>query len=89
MAIFSWGSNRDGQLGHTFTTTTKQSRHSGCASATEVLALARLGVSANISAVAAGAAHSLAVSEFGDVYSWGRNREGACGNGKCLSLVVD
>jgi len=86
MAVFSWGSNRDGQLGHQ-PVIQKTHRAGVCSAAMEVLALARLGVSGSISTVAAGASHSLAVSEFGDVYSWGRNKEGACGQGMSFLWV--
>jgi len=68
-AVYAWGYNYDGQLG--IGTTTASNRPA------EVTALSGQGVSA----LQAGTYHSLALTESGTVYAWGRNNEGQLGDG--------
>jgi alpha-tubulin suppressor-like RCC1 family protein len=67
-AVYTWGYNYDGQLGNG--TTTASNRPA------EVTALSGQGVSA----LQAGTYHSLALTESGTVYAWGRNNEGQLGD---------
>lgn len=69
--IFSWGCNKTGQLGHGHTQS-------------PVLAPRRLEMLSRVSTmrVAAGGAHSLAVSRNGAVWAWGYNKHGQLGLGQ-------
>ncbi|GFP87497.1 inhibitor of bruton tyrosine kinase [Phtheirospermum japonicum] len=66
--VFTWGSNREGQLGYTSVDTQPTPRR--------VSAL-----KARIVAVAAANKHTVVVSEAGEVYTWGCNKEGQLGYG--------
>ncbi|WP_032723443.1 RCC1 domain-containing protein, partial [Salinispora arenicola] len=68
-AALAWGNNADGQLGNGDTTNRS----------TPVDVDLPAGVT--ITAVAAGAAHSLALTSAGAVVAWGRNASGQLGNG--------
>jgi len=68
-AVYAWGSNSYGQLGNGTTTASNRP--------VEVTALSGQGVSA----LQAGAYHSLALSESGTVYAWGFNDNGQLGDG--------
>ncbi|KAJ6434111.1 hypothetical protein OIU84_017757 [Salix udensis] len=65
--IFTWGSNREGQLGYTVDTQPTPRRVSSLRS--------------RIVAVAAANKHTAAVSDSGEVFTWGCNREGQLGYG--------
>ncbi|XP_051150279.1 uncharacterized protein LOC127264787 isoform X2 [Andrographis paniculata] len=66
--VFTWGSNREGQLGYTSVDTQSTPRR--------VTSL-----KARIVAVAAANKHTAVVSEAGEIYTWGCNREGQLGYG--------
>ncbi|KAG1347975.1 Inhibitor of Bruton tyrosine kinase [Cocos nucifera] len=66
--IFTWGSNREGQLGYTSVDTQPTPRR--------VTSL-----KVKIIAVAAANKHTAAVAEAGEVYTWGCNKEGQLGYG--------
>ncbi|KAJ7971917.1 ankyrin repeat family protein / regulator of chromosome condensation (RCC1) family protein [Quillaja saponaria] len=66
--VFTWGSNREGQLGYTSVDTQSTPRR---------VSLLR----SKIIAVAAANKHTAAVSELGEVFTWGCNREGQLGYG--------
>lgn len=66
--VFTWGSNREGQLGYTSVDTQPTPRR--------VSALRSKAV-----AVAAANKHTAVVSESGEVFTWGCNREGQLGYG--------
>ncbi|KAJ7539741.1 hypothetical protein O6H91_11G107500 [Diphasiastrum complanatum] len=66
--VYSWGSNREGQLGYPSVDTQAIPRR--------VSAL-----KSRVVAVAAANKHSAVVTEGGDIYSWGCNREGQLGYG--------
>jgi VCBS repeat-containing protein len=68
-AVYAWGYNYDGQLGNGTTAASNRP--------VEVTALSGQGVSA----LQAGTYHSLALTEAGAVYAWGRNNEGQLGDG--------
>ncbi|XP_050237471.1 uncharacterized protein LOC126687119 isoform X2 [Mercurialis annua] len=65
--VFTWGSNREGQLGYTVDTQPTPRRVSSLRS--------------RIVAVAAANKHTAAVSDSGEVFTWGCNREGQLGYG--------
>lgn len=69
--LYGYGSNGSGQLGN------------GGAAGSPPLEVVMSGVLAGktIVAIAAGAAHSLALDDQGQMYSWGTNGNGALGNG--------
>jgi len=69
MAVFVWGSNKFGQL--------SQPTQGGCFCAPIRLEAAE---GAQIHAVGSGEGHTVLVSEFGDVMTVGRGREGQLGN---------
>ncbi|CAI0433062.1 unnamed protein product [Linum tenue] len=65
--VFTWGSNREGQLGYTVDTQPTPRRVSS--------------IKSKIVAVAAANKHSAVVSDSGEVYTWGCNRDGQLGYG--------
>ncbi|CAK7341477.1 unnamed protein product [Dovyalis caffra] len=65
--VFTWGSNREGQLGYTVDTQPTPRRVSS--------------LRARIVAVAAANKHTAVVSDSGEVFTWGCNREGQLGYG--------
>ena len=82
--VFAWGSNAEGQLG---------SSTAGAASA-EPLAVAGpasgaadAAVAAPVTAIAAGARHSVAVNSQGQCLAWGWSLHGQCGTGKAAPSV--
>jgi alpha-tubulin suppressor-like RCC1 family protein len=72
--VLAWGRNEAGQLGD-----------GGAPTASpfpvQVKGVEQVGVLDGITAVAAGADHSLALGEDGTVYAWGENESGQVGNG--------
>ncbi|XP_068635303.1 uncharacterized protein [Aristolochia californica] len=66
--VFTWGSNREGQLGYTSVDTQATPRRVG-SFRTKVIA------------VAAANKHSAAISECGEVFTWGCNKAGQLGYG--------
>ena len=70
-ALFSWGSDTFGQLGHGNTASGK----SFLSSPTKVNYFKRM----NVVGVAAGESHSVCFSSDGEVYSWGSNKSGQLG----------
>ncbi|OMO62649.1 Regulator of chromosome condensation, RCC1 [Corchorus olitorius] len=66
--VFSWGSNREGQLGYTSVDTQPTPRRVSS-------------LRSKIVAVAAANKHTAVVSESGEVFTWGCNREGQLGYG--------
>eukprot|EP00252_Welwitschia_mirabilis_P019140 TRINITY_DN4353_c0_g1_i1.p1 TRINITY_DN4353_c0_g1~~TRINITY_DN4353_c0_g1_i1.p1 ORF type:complete len:1124 (+),score=296.88 TRINITY_DN4353_c0_g1_i1:577-3948(+) len=70
--VFTWGTNREGQLGYTSVDTQPTPRR---------VSLLR----AKVISVAAANKHSAAVTDSGDVFTWGCNKEGQLGYGTCNS----
>ncbi|KAK5578203.1 hypothetical protein RB653_003156 [Dictyostelium firmibasis] len=70
MSVLSVGQSKNGQLGHE---STKE-----CLDPTVIEGLLGKRIIQSVS----GESHSLAVSRFGDVYSWGRSKEGQLGIGQ-------
>ncbi|KAK1297300.1 Ultraviolet-B receptor UVR8 [Acorus calamus] len=66
--VYSWGSNREGQLGYTSKDTQPTPRRVSS-------------LKTKIITVAAANKHSAAVSETGEVFTWGCNKEGQLGYG--------
>ncbi|XP_077247706.1 ankyrin repeat family protein / regulator of chromosome condensation (RCC1) family protein isoform X2 [Tasmannia lanceolata] len=66
--VFTWGSNREGQLGYTSVDTQATPRRVSS-------------LRAKIIGVASANKHSAAVSESGEVFTWGCNKEGQLGYG--------
>ncbi|XP_057524912.1 uncharacterized protein LOC130804483 [Amaranthus tricolor] len=66
--VFTWGSNREGQLGYASVDTQPTPRRVSS-------------LKVKILAVAAANKHSAAVSESGEVFTWGCNKEGQLGYG--------
>uniref|UniRef100_A0A6P4AWN4 uncharacterized protein LOC107433525 isoform X1 n=1 Tax=Ziziphus jujuba TaxID=326968 RepID=A0A6P4AWN4_ZIZJJ len=66
--VFTWGSNREGQLGYTSVDTQPVPRRVSS-------------LRSKIVAVAAANKHTAVVSEAGEVFTWGCNREGQLGYG--------
>jgi alpha-tubulin suppressor-like RCC1 family protein len=70
--VWAWGNNASGQLGNgTFCTPTI------CGTATPV----QVSGLTNVTAIASGAEHSLALTSDGTVWAWGQNTQGQLGNG--------
>ncbi|XP_006657475.1 uncharacterized protein LOC102715316 isoform X2 [Oryza brachyantha] len=80
--LFTWGSNREGQLGYPSVDTQPTPRR--------VISL-----KARIISVAAANKHSAAVAETGEVFTWGSNKEGQLGYGtsnsasNCIPRMVE
>jgi len=70
MAVYSFGFGKFGQLGQV----TESSDHTD-----PVIVSALKGK--RVVSVSCGESHSLAITEYGDLYSWGRGREGQLGHG--------
>ncbi|GMJ11277.1 hypothetical protein like AT3G03790 [Hibiscus trionum] len=66
--VFTWGSNREGQLGYTSVDTQPTPRRVSS-------------LKSRIVAVAAANKHTAVVSDSGEVFTWGCNREGQLGYG--------
>lgn len=66
--VFTWGSNREGQLGYASVDTQPTPRRVSS-------------LKSKIVAVAAANKHSAAVSETGEIFTWGCNKEGQLGYG--------
>ncbi|KAL8483855.1 hypothetical protein ACS0TY_026516 [Phlomoides rotata] len=66
--VFTWGSNREGQLGYTSVDSQPTPRRVSS-------------LKAKIVAVSAANKHTAVVSEAGEVYTWGCNKEGQLGYG--------
>ncbi|CAI9760915.1 unnamed protein product [Fraxinus pennsylvanica] len=66
--VFTWGSNREGQLGYTSVDTQPTPRRVSS-------------LKSRIVSVAAANKHTAVVSEAGEVYTWGCNKEGQLGYG--------
>lgn len=66
--VFTWGSNREGQLGYTSVDTQPTPKRVSC-------------LRVRIVAVAAANKHTAAVAESGEVFTWGCNKEGQLGYG--------
>ncbi|KAL5835020.1 hypothetical protein ACOSQ4_014517 [Xanthoceras sorbifolium] len=66
--VFTWGSNREGQLGYTSVDTQPTPRRVSS-------------LKSRIVAVAAANKHTAVISESGEVFTWGCNREGQLGYG--------
>ncbi|KAK3242147.1 hypothetical protein CYMTET_48143 [Cymbomonas tetramitiformis] len=69
--LFTWGFGRGGRLGHP-----NELVHSGQQAVITPLAVAALS-SLRVATVAVGKNHTLASVDTGDVFSWGRNRDGS------------
>lgn len=66
--VFTWGSNREGQLGYTSVDTQPTPRRVSS-------------LKSRVIAVAAANKHSAAVTECGEIFTWGCNKEGQLGYG--------
>lgn len=66
--VFTWGSNREGQLGYTSVDTQPTPRRVSS-------------LKAQIVGVSAANKHTVVVSEAGEIYTWGCNKEGQLGYG--------
>jgi alpha-tubulin suppressor-like RCC1 family protein len=75
-AVFAWGWNIVGQLGD------------GSTDGSDVPVRVRLPGGAKVSAVAAGFAHSVALTLSGEVLAWGKNYNGNLGNGSTTDSGV-
>jgi len=83
--IWTWGDNAKGQLGVSSSQLCSDTlRFTSCASVPRQMAGLPFGV---VTALAAGADHTLALSE-GTVWAWGNNLAGQLGNGKFLSSGI-
>ncbi len=67
--VYAWGANFDGQLGD------------GTTTSSDLPALVTAPPDTDFTAIAAGTAHSLALSSTGVVYAWGYNGSGQLGDG--------
>ena len=67
--MFAWGWNIVGQLGN------------GSTNGSDVPVKVRLPGGTKVTEIAAGFAHSLAVTSTGAVFAWGKNYDGELGNG--------
>ena len=70
--VYSWGNNANGQLGFDI---------AKASSYTKVPTLISALSGKTVTAIAAGYDHSMALTDEGQVYSWGRNSSGQLGNG--------
>ena len=71
--VYAWGHNQYGQLGNGTTTDSS--------TPVEVLGVGGSGNLSNVTALAAGVWHSLALANTGNLYAWGANFDGQLGNG--------
>ncbi len=74
-AVLAWGYNADGQLG-------------GSTGASDVPVNVNLPAGTKVTAVAAGASHSLALTSTGAVLAWGYNTDGELGDGSTTNSDV-
>jgi alpha-tubulin suppressor-like RCC1 family protein len=74
--VYTWCSGETGRLGH--------GDEESCLIPKQVQGLAEI----RVLAVAAGRSHGLAVTERGEVFSWGRDHHGKCGHGSDPGAVV-
>ncbi len=72
-SVWAWGDNGVGQLGNDSTAASQ--------APVRVVGPAGTGVLTDITAIAAGSHHSLALRSDGTVWAWGDNREGQLGDG--------
>ncbi len=75
-AVFAWGWNIVGQLGN------------GSTNGSDVPVKVRLPGGTKVTGIAAGFAHSLAVTSTGAVFAWGKNYNGDLGNGSTTDSDV-
>ncbi len=75
-AVLAWGWNIVGQLGN------------GSTNGSDVPVKVRLPGGTKVIAIAAGFAHSLAVTSTGAVFAWGKNYDGELGNGSTTDSDV-
>ena len=74
--VLAWGDNRYGQLGD------------GKTAQSDVPVSVKLPAGSNVTAIAAGGYHSLAVTSTGQVLAWGDNAHGQLGDGKTAQSDV-
>lgn len=77
--VWAWGANNWGQLGNVTASTCTSAAGSSYDCSTIPLQITAL---SGISAIAAGADHTLALKSDGTVWAWGANVNGQLGNGK-------
>lgn len=77
--LYAWGSNIEGQLGTGAILSSNDLRK---------LVPTQVGTATNWSTVAAGLSHTLAINTLGELYAFGRNREGQLGTGSVLTSVT-
>ena len=75
-AVFAWGWNIVGQLGN------------GSTNGSDVPVKVRLPGGTKVTGIAAGFAHSVAVTSTGAVFAWGKNYNGDLGNGSTTDSDV-
>ncbi|HLJ66930.1 MAG TPA: hypothetical protein VKX16_06185 [Chloroflexota bacterium] len=75
-AVFAWGYNNDGELGN------------GGKAFSTVPVKVKLPAGTRVTAIAAGAYDSLALTSTGAVFAWGYNRQGELGNGRTANSRV-
>jgi alpha-tubulin suppressor-like RCC1 family protein len=67
--VWAWGNNPDGELGN------------GTTAQSDIPVLVTLPAGVTVTGLAAGSAHSMALTSAGQVLSWGRNNSGQLGDG--------
>mmetsp|Transcript_10712 Transcript_10712/g.23724 ORF Transcript_10712/g.23724 Transcript_10712/m.23724 type:complete len:781 (-) Transcript_10712:56-2398(-) len=80
--VFTWGSTSMGRCGHSSMDSGKGSDRRFVQQPRHVSALRNV----SIEAIAAGAAHTLALSKGGRVFAWGAGSDGQCGQGHAGNL---